>query len=136
MYIFMPKLQSLFSILHEDNEEKKKLTDFEKITIALELAKGFEQLHFGVNPPIAHGHLTSRNIFVERDSEIGIRVMIGDLLLQSFLNYASTFMGYKPASSWSSFEVLSNGAKPMLEPTREQDVYSFGMVLWELFHDA
>jgi hypothetical protein len=59
-----------------------------------------------VSPPICHGHLTSKNIFIDRDSEIGIRVMIGDLQLSSFLNYASTLMGYKAATAWSSPEVL------------------------------
>ena len=93
MLVFMPKLTSLHSLLHE--KQKTKLNAFEKITIAIELAKGLEQMQSSVSPPLCHGHLTTKNIFVERD-ETGIRVMIGDIPLFPLLNYASTIMDYRP----------------------------------------
>jgi hypothetical protein len=45
-------------------------------------------------------------------------------------------MGYRSASAWSCPDILRNGSKQMLEPTVKQDVYSFGMVLWEIFHNS
>ena len=35
---------------------------------------------------------------------------------------------------WSSPEVLKQ-KHGMLEPTSEMDVYSFGLLLWELWHE-
>jgi serine/threonine protein kinase len=116
--------------------KNKTLSVFEKASIATEIAKGLDQLHNSVSPPLCHGRLTPKNIFIERDPEIGIRVMIGDLQMQTFLNYASTLMGYRGATAWSSPEVLENSGKQMGEPSKEQDIYSFGMILWEIFHGA
>ncbi len=55
--------------------------------------------------------------------------------LTSLNRYASTFYGYKNLSVWSAPETLKTGKKigEIINP--EVDVYSFGMILWELWHD-
>jgi hypothetical protein len=51
------------------------------------------------------------------------------------LKFANTFESYRGASVWSSPENLKN-KKRMLDPTPEMDVYSFGMLMWELWHET
>jgi hypothetical protein len=48
--------------------------------------------------------------------------------------YANTFFTYKNISVWSAPECLAQPTK-ILEPQYEMDVYSFGMIMWELWHD-
>lgn len=48
--------------------------------------------------------------------------------------YANTFYDYRNASVWSDPQCLKN-LKRLEEPTPEMDVYSFGMILWELWHE-
>ena len=55
--------------------------------------------------------------------------------LAPLYKYASTFYNYKNISVWSSPEALKAGKKVEgLGP--ETDVYSFGMILWELWHET
>jgi hypothetical protein len=42
MHVFTPKMTSLYSVIHENSNVAKQLTDFEKVTIAIEIAKAFE----------------------------------------------------------------------------------------------
>ena len=45
------------------------------------------------------------------------------------------FFDYRAASVWSSPEALEN-QKKLKEPTAAMDIYSFGLILWELWHQA
>lgn len=40
---------------------------------------------------------------------------------------------YNPASVWSAPEILRSAK--LLDSTKEMDVYSFGIILWEILHD-
>ena len=82
----------------------------------------------GIYPPIYHGHLSSHNVFVEFDKINGVQVYIADLEVNSFLKYASLLGDYQISSVWSAPEVLK--ANKIVEPTREMDIYSFGIMLW------
>ena len=44
------------------------------------------------------------------------------------------FGSYKPQTVWSAPEALKQ-KKKLLEPNAKMDVYSFGMLIWELFHE-
>lgn len=44
------------------------------------------------------------------------------------------FYSYRPISVWSAPEVLKQ-PKKILEPLTPMDVYSFGMLMWEIFHE-
>ena len=50
--------------------------------------------------------------------------------------FANTFGDYRNASVWSSPEVLQNMKKICSEQTVEMDVYSFSMLVWELWHET
>jgi len=48
--------------------------------------------------------------------------------------YANMFYSYRPITVWSPPEVLRS-PKKLLEPLTTMDVYSFGVLMWELFHE-
>ena len=92
-----------------------------KIKIAIEVARGLLYLHTR-NPPIIHRDVKSLNILVTKDW----KATIADFGLTKIKDKAmlSTRCG---SPVWSAPEVLRG------EPYDESaDVYSFGIVLWEI----
>jgi len=65
-------------------------------------------------------------------------VRIGDLELGPLIKYASTFYHYKNLSVWSAPEALKLGRKQpdSSQISPETDVYSYGMLMWELWHET
>ena len=63
IYIMTPKLLSLHKLLHG---EKKQLSDLDKFKIAADLAQTLSLMH-SARHPLFHGHVSSHNIFVDRD---------------------------------------------------------------------
>lgn len=63
-----------------------------------------------------------------------LRVMVDGIEIHALKRFANIFYSYKPASVWSSPEVL-HSPKKLLEPLPCMDIYSFGMIMWELFHE-
>lgn len=63
------------------------------------------------------------------------KVRVGDLEAMPLYKFANTFSDYRNTSVWSSPECLQNLRK-ILEPTPEMDVYSFSMLMWELWHET
>ena len=49
------------------------------------------------------------------------------------MEYGNMFFNYRIASVWSAPEVLKQ-MKKMVELTPQMDTYSFGMIIWELWH--
>jgi len=86
-----------------------------------------------------HGHLTSHNVFVEipenPDEVDNLKVMVSEIELTEFKKYANMFYSYRNVSVWSAPEVLKQ-PKKLLEPTKAMDVYSFGLIMWELYHES
>ena len=63
-------------------------------------------------------------------------VKISDIENGDFMEYANMFFNYKISSVWSSPEVLEQLKKIPKVQTSQIDIYSFGMILWELWHQA
>lgn len=86
-----------------------------------------------------HGHLTSHNVFVDlkktNSNVFDLKVRISDLECLDLIMYANMFFDYRVASVWSSPEVLRH-AKKVNNPSVAMDTYSFGLVLWELWHQS
>lgn len=116
---FLPR-GSLYKLLHRPNirlDEKKRLR------MALDVAKGMNYLHTG-HPPIVHRDLKSPNLLVDRHWV----VKVCDFGLSRMKHH--TYLSSKSCAGtpeWMAPEVLRN------EPANEKcDVYSFGVILWEL----
>ena len=60
---------------------------------------------------------------------------MGELELHDFKKYANMFSDYRCASVWSPPECLKQPRKK-LDPTTEMDIYSFGMLMWEVLHQT
>lgn len=91
--------------------------------MALDVAKGINYLHC-LNPPIVHWDLKTPNMLVDKNWS----VKVGDFGLSRFK--ATTFISSKSVAGtpeWMAPEFLRG------EPSNEKcDVYSFGVILWEL----
>ena len=112
---------SLFDYLHANT-----ISDSDKIKIAIGIAQGLKYLH---ENHIYHLHLSSKNIYIDDD----MTAVIGDYGFDSLKFNASTFNKYKNKNSYSSPEVLVNGNDIGTGTDEKIDVYSYGMILWELF---
>eukprot|EP01006_Ploeotia_vitrea_P007652 TRINITY_DN1771_c0_g1_i1.p1 TRINITY_DN1771_c0_g1~~TRINITY_DN1771_c0_g1_i1.p1 ORF type:complete len:798 (+),score=383.68 TRINITY_DN1771_c0_g1_i1:124-2517(+) len=112
---------SLFSILHD----KSQHVDYSLIIkIAKEIAKGMNYLHL-FTPPILHRDLKSLNILVDEDWN----VKVGDFGMTEFKPDVDTNPNVVLGTPfWLAPEVMESQLF-----TEKADVYSYGMILWELF---
>jgi hypothetical protein len=126
---------SLHEVLHTKDEE---LSNVMKISICLRLARILNTLH-NLVPPMPHGSLTSQNIFFDLnfdgDAMKQYKLYLAEIELNDFKKYANMFASYRNISVWSSPECLKQPRK-RLDPTPEMDVYSFGMLMWQIFYSC
>jgi len=116
---YMPR-GSLYDVLHDDNI----VLDWMLIqTMALDAAQGMDFLH-SANPPILHGDFKSLNLLVDKKWNL----KVGDFGLTRLKGTKTVNMDNRVGSIfWTAPEVLRGE-----EYTEKSDVYSYGVVLWEL----
>ncbi|KAK6927284.1 Serine-threonine/tyrosine-protein kinase, catalytic domain, partial [Dillenia turbinata] len=111
---------SLYRLLHRPNVQ---LDEKRRMRMALDVAKGMNYLHTS-HPVIVHRDLKSLNLLVDKNWV----VKVSDFGLSRMKHH--TFLSSKSTAGtpeWMAPEVLRN------EPANEKcDVYSFGVILWEL----
>ncbi|CAN4127527.1 unnamed protein product [Withania somnifera] len=120
---YMPR-GSLFKALHRNNQP---LDLKRRLRMALDVARGMCYLHRRT-PPIVHRDLKSSNLLVDKSWN----VKVGDFGL-SKLKHATflTANSGRGTPQWMAPEVLRN------EPSTEKsDVFSFGVILWELMTES
>ena len=121
---------SLFDLLHI---RKEKLSNKNKIFIAIGIIKGLQYLHENC---IIHYHLSSKNIYIDDD----LNPLIADYGFYNLKENASIFNKYINKNSYSSPEILLNSQKISYkfynENEKKNDIYSFGMLLWEIFTET
>ncbi|KAL2525063.1 PAS domain-containing protein tyrosine kinase family protein [Abeliophyllum distichum] len=120
---FLPR-GSLFKTLHKNNQS---LDMKRRLRMALDVARGMNYLHHR-NPPIVHRDLKSSNLLVDKSWT----VKVGDFGLSRLKN--ATFLTAKSGRGtpqWMAPEVLRNESS-----TEKSDVFSFGVVLWELMTES
>ena len=124
------KKGSLFDLLHV---QKEKLSDKNKLNIAIGIIKGLQYLH---ENNIIHYHLSSRNVYIEDD----LTPLIADFGFYSLKENASIFNKYINKNSYSSPEMLIDTKKIChklnIENNEKNDIYSFGMLLWEIYTET
>jgi len=115
---YLPK-GSLFDFLHR---EKGKFTEKEQLHIAYEIAIGLQYLH---SRKIIHCDLKSSNILIDDN----LKIKIGDFGLSRFLNKKNPYenIGRIGTPHWMAPEILKGGNYQV-----SADVFSYGMILWEI----
>ncbi|KAG6591461.1 Serine/threonine-protein kinase EDR1, partial [Cucurbita argyrosperma subsp. sororia] len=116
---FLPR-GSLYRLLHRPNSQ---LDEGRRLKMALDVAKGMNYLHTS-HPTIVHRDLKSPNLLVDKNWVVKVCDFgLSRVKQNTFLSSKST----AGTPEWMAPEVLRN------EPANEKcDVYSFGVILWEL----
>lgn len=114
---------NLSDFIRDGKSEFHKWTVIYKISIGI--AKGLDHLHAGLQKPVIHGNLKSKNILLDRNfhpciSDFGLHLLLNLTAGQEMLE-ASAAEGYKAP------ELIK-----MKEVTLETDIYSLGIILLEL----
>ncbi|XWS26406.1 hypothetical protein CRYUN_Cryun26dG0029600 [Craigia yunnanensis] len=111
---------SLYKLLHRPNLQ---LDEKRRMRMALDVAKGMNYLHTS-HPTIVHRDLKTPNLLVDKNWVVKVCDFgLSRLKHHTFLSSKST----AGTPEWMAPEVLRN------EPANEKcDVYSFGVILWEL----
>ena len=113
---------SLYKLLHED---KTIMSLKEKVKILKDIGRILCKLH---DKNIFHGHLSSHNILLFENNT----PVIGDIGLENLKKYAAMVNGYTNKSVWSSPEILTELNKSARRPIQFDDVYSYGIIVWEV----
>lgn len=120
--IYQAGVKSLFKLIHE---EKVILSLRDKMNILREIGFVIKNLH---KTDTFHGHLSSHNVILMD----GNTPAIADLGLEKLKKYASLMIGYKNKGPWSSPEVWNTAGGTVVKPVASDDVYSFGVIIWEV----
>jgi serine/threonine protein kinase len=115
----MERMQrSLHDLIHSEEE----IPDAKRLQIAIDIAQGLASLH---GQKIVHRDLKSQNILLDKRN----RGKISDFGLAKIRIHTQSFTrGALGTVRWSAPEVF--GLKPRTTPA--SDMYSYGMILWEL----
>ncbi|CAH8280460.1 unnamed protein product, partial [Arabidopsis lyrata] len=97
------------------------------LSITIGIAKALDHLHTGMQKPIVHGNLKSKNVLLDKSfrprvSDFGLHLLLNLPAGQEVLE-ASAAEGYKAP------ELIK-----MKEVSKESDVYSFGVIMLELVY--
>ena len=116
---------SLYRLLHIS---KIKLSLDQKLIYSQQIASGFTHIHYTGR---VHGHLTSENVLINENDH----VFISDLGMNKIKKYSGIVSGYTNKSAWSSPEIIKDKRLTPTKTEKSDDIYSFGMLLWEIFTD-
>ncbi|CAN0897846.1 Putative kinase-like protein TMKL1, partial [Linum grandiflorum] len=117
--------RSLHDLLHETKVGKPVLNWAKRHKIALGIARGLAYLHTGLEPPITHGNIRSKNVLVDdfsvpRLTEFGLDKLMVPNVADEIVAQAKTD-GYKAPE-----------LQRMKKCNSRTDVYAFGILLLEI----
>ncbi|KAF5810443.1 putative protein kinase RLK-Pelle-LRR-III family [Helianthus annuus] len=124
IYDYLPN-KTLHELLHEPRPGKPVLNWAKRHKIALAIAKGLAHLHTGIEPPITHGNIRSRNVlvddfFVARLTDFGLYKLMIPSVADEIVSLAKVD-GYKAPD-----------LHKMKNCNSRTDVYAFGILLLEI----
>lgn len=112
---------SLFSLLHE---RKTSLSKYEKVKIMTEVCAGLEEMY---TQERQHGHLSSHNVLMSPEG-----AQVTDIGLHKLKKFAGVVISYSNKGAWTSPEQLQQRGKTVAKIRESDDVYSFGVIMWEV----
>ncbi|KAG6785416.1 hypothetical protein POTOM_011147 [Populus tomentosa] len=124
IYDYLPN-RTLYDLLHEAKAGKPMLNWARRHKIALAIARGLAYLHTGLETPITHGNVRSKNVlvdefFVARLTEFGLDKLMIPTVADEIVALAKTD-GYKAPE-----------LQRMKKCNSRTDVYAFGILLLEI----
>ncbi|GFZ20162.1 transmembrane kinase-like 1 [Actinidia rufa] len=124
IYDYLPN-RTLHDLLHESRAGKPALNWARRHKIALGIARGLAYLHNGLETPITHGNVRSKNVlvddfFVARLTEFGLDKLMIPVVADELVALAKTD-GYKAPE-----------LQKMKKCNSRTDVYAFGILLLEI----
>ncbi|KAK2648798.1 hypothetical protein Ddye_016287 [Dipteronia dyeriana] len=124
IYDYLPS-KSLHDLLHDNRAGKPVLSWARRHKIALGIARGLAYLHTGLEIPITHGNVRSKNVlvddfFVSRLTEFGLDKLMIPSVADDIVALAKTD-GYKAPE-----------LQRMKKCNSRTDVYAFGILLLEI----
>ena len=121
---------SLYDFYYENEDEYVQQWS-RRVDLGKQIAAGVHYLH-SQSPPVVHCDLKSKNVLLKKGEDgwmVAKLCDFGQSLTMVTQSRRSTLPSFRGTLAWCAPEVLGN-AKP--EYTRETDVYSLGMILYEL----
>ncbi|KAF8412942.1 hypothetical protein HHK36_000914 [Tetracentron sinense] len=114
---------TLAQFIRDGNGESHSWAIIYRISIGI--VKGLDHLHTGLQKPIIHGNLKSKNILLDRNykpfiSDFGLHLLLNPTACQEMLE-ASAAQGYKAP------ELIK-----MKDVSKESDIYSLGVILLKM----
>ncbi|XP_030454844.1 putative kinase-like protein TMKL1 [Syzygium oleosum] len=124
IYDYLP-VRTLHDLLHETRAGKPVLNWARRHKIALGIAKGLAHLHSGLEAPITHGNIRSKNVlvdefFVARLTEFGLDKLMVPAVADEMVALAKTD-GYKAPE-----------LQKMKKCNSRTDVFAYGILLLEI----
>ena len=114
-------------LYHYLSDESRAMNWKLRLQFAYDVAKGMEFLH-SVTPPIIHRDLKSPNVLVKELDQGRFTAKIADFGLSVRFGLTSALVGAEVENPyWTAPEVQKNE-----QYTEKCDVYSYGIILWEL----
>lgn len=107
--------------------KKLQLSYEYKLKLIYKIASMMNFLHSN-QPPIIHGHLTPSNILFTTKNE----PIIADLGFLSMKKYCKFMIGYSNKNEYTAPEYLQEKSNIVENARIGADIYSFGMIVWEL----
>lgn len=117
---------SLYDALHVT---KRPFSLQEKLKIMRDVARCMTQLH---ESGMCHGHLSSHNVMLNEEWH----GYVSDYGLAKVKKYAGLMLSYSNKNAWSSPEQLRERSITTMNVTQEDDIYSFGVILWEILTES
>ena len=106
----------------------------------IKLAPTLNEFHTLQHKNLAHSHLSTHNVFVAfPNAQVGsyeeADVFLDGIEMADFIKCANMYSAYRNCCVWSAPEILRQ-PKMILDPCPSMDVYSFGIMAWEIVHEA